>query len=91
VIEALKSDEIVNKVGGRFKLGVLIQKRLVDVTFGAPLLVERGDKSLIEAVVQEVLEGKISLEVPEFRAKRPPVAPTGADTGEAEPEPESDE
>ena len=64
MIEALKSDEVVDKVGGRFKLAVLVQKRLVDVTFGAPLLVERGDKSLMEAVVQEVLEGKITLEAP---------------------------
>jgi len=62
VIEALKSDEVINKVGGRFKLAVLIQRRLVDVTFGAPLLVERGDMTLMEAVVQEVLEGKITLE-----------------------------
>jgi DNA-directed RNA polymerase subunit K/omega len=62
VIEALKSDEIADKVGGRFELAVLIQKRLVDVTFGAPLLVERGDRTLMEAVVQEVLEGKITLE-----------------------------
>jgi len=91
VIEALKSDEIVNKVGGRFKLAVLIQKRLVDVTFGAPLLVERGEKSLMEAVVQEVLEGKISLEVPEIKARRPASAQPGAEVGEAEPEPESDE
>ncbi len=63
MIEALKSDEIVDQVGGRFNLAVLIQKRLVDVTFGAPLLVERGDKTLMEAVVQEVLEGKITLEL----------------------------
>jgi hypothetical protein len=28
MIEALKSDEIVNKVGGRFKLTALIQKRM---------------------------------------------------------------
>jgi len=62
VIETLKSDEVVDKVGGRFKLAALIQKRLVDVTFGAPLLVERGDMTLMEAVVQEVLEGKITLE-----------------------------
>jgi DNA-directed RNA polymerase subunit omega len=91
VIEALKSDVIVNKVGGRFKLAVLIQKRLVDVTFGAPLLVERGEKSLMEAVVQEVLEGKISLEVPEIKARRPASPQPGADVGESEPEPESDE
>jgi len=65
VIEALKSDDVVEKVGGRFKLAVLVQKRLVDVTFGAPLLVEQGDKTLMETVVQEVLEGKITLEPPE--------------------------
>jgi len=69
VIEALKSDDVVNKVGGRFKLAVLVQKRLVDVTFGAPLLVERGDKTLMEAVIQEVLEGKITLELAERKAK----------------------
>ncbi len=63
MIEALKSNEIVDKVGGRFKLAVLIQRRLVDVTFGAPLLVERGNRTLMEAVIQEVLEGKITLEM----------------------------
>jgi DNA-directed RNA polymerase subunit omega len=65
VIEALKSDEVVNRVGGRFKLAVIVQKRLVDVTFGAPLLVERGGKTLMEAVIQEVLEGKVTLELAE--------------------------
>jgi DNA-directed RNA polymerase subunit omega len=69
VIEALKSDDVVNKVGGRFKLAVLVQKRLVDVTFGAPLLVERGERTLMDAVIQEVLEGKITLEFPEKKAK----------------------
>ena len=63
MIEALKSNEIVDKVGGRFKLAVLVQRRLVDVTFGAPLLVERGNKTLMETVIQEVLEGKITLEI----------------------------
>ena len=63
MIEALKSNEVVDKVGGRFKLAVLVQKRLVDVTFGAPLLVERGNRTLMEAVLQEVLEGKITLEI----------------------------
>jgi len=69
VIEALKSDDVVNKVGGRFKLAVLVQKRLVDVTFGAPLLVDRGEKTLMESVIQEVMEGKITLELPERKAK----------------------
>ena len=35
MIEALKEEAIVNKVGGRFKLSTLIQKRLVAVTAGA--------------------------------------------------------
>lgn len=75
MIEALKSDEVVEKVGGRFKLAVLVQKRLVDVTFGAPLLVERGKRTLMEAVIQEVLEGKITLELPERKRAAAPKAP----------------
>ena len=82
MIEALKSDDIVAKVGGRFKLAVLVQKRLVDVTFGAPLLVERGERTLMEAVIQEVLEGKITLELPERKraaSSRAPVEKLEAD------------
>ena len=41
MIEALKSDEIVNKVGGRFKLTALIQKRMLELMDGARPLVER--------------------------------------------------
>ena len=78
MIEALKSDEVVNRVGGRFKLAVIVQKRLVDVTFGAPLLVERGNKTLMEAVIQEVLEGKVTLELSDHkRAAAPKAAPQG--------------
>lgn len=75
MIEALKSDEVVNRVGGRFKLAVIVQKRLVDVTFGAPLLVERGNKTLVEAVIQEVLEGKVTLELPERKRSASKAAP----------------
>jgi DNA-directed RNA polymerase subunit omega len=85
VIEALKSDEVVEKVGGRFKLAVLVQKRLVDVTFGAPLLVERGDRTLMEAVVQEVLEGKITIESPEKAVREALLGePAGEETDEEE-------
>ena len=42
MIEALKSDEIVNKVGGRFKLTALIQKRRFELMDGARPLIERG-------------------------------------------------
>ena len=62
MIKALKSEEIVDKVGGRFKLAALMQKRMVDVAFGAPLLVNGAGMTMMEAVVQEVLQGKISLD-----------------------------
>lgn len=65
MIEALKSDVIVRKVGGRFKLAVLMQKRMVDVAFGAPLLVDVEDMTLTEAIVREILEDKISLDMSE--------------------------
>ncbi|MCY2924274.1 MAG: DNA-directed RNA polymerase subunit omega, partial [Planctomycetota bacterium] len=41
MIEALKSEEIVDKLGGRFKLTALIQHRMVELSQGAKPLVER--------------------------------------------------
>ncbi len=35
MIEELKEEEIVNKVGGRFKLSTLIQKRMIALNQGA--------------------------------------------------------
>lgn len=63
MIEALKSEEIVEKVGGRFKLTALIQKRLVELMHGARPLVERKrGMTEIEVVVQEILEDKIAID-----------------------------
>jgi hypothetical protein len=69
-------------VGGRFKLAALVQKRLVDVTFGAPLLVERGEMSLMEAVIQEILEGKVTLEMAERKRVAAPKSVLDKDTDE---------
>jgi DNA-directed RNA polymerase subunit omega len=63
MIEALKSDEIVNKVGGRFKLTALIQKRMIELMDGARPLVERNDNMTdLEVVVQEILQDKIAID-----------------------------
>ena len=62
MIEALKSDEIVNKVGGRFKLTALIQKRMLELMDGASPLVERGNMTDLEVVIQEVLQDKIAID-----------------------------
>ena len=62
MIEALKSDEIVNKVGGRFKLTALIQKRMMELMDGARPLVERGSLTDLELVIQEILQDKITID-----------------------------
>ena len=62
MIDALKSDEIVNKVGGRFKLTALIQKRMLELMDGARPLVERGNMTDLEVVIQEVLQDKIAID-----------------------------
>jgi DNA-directed RNA polymerase subunit omega len=62
VIEALLSDEIVDKFGGRFKLTALIQKRLQELIEGARPLVERHGRSDLEIVVAEIMEEKITID-----------------------------
>ncbi|MEQ8769622.1 MAG: DNA-directed RNA polymerase subunit omega [Phycisphaerales bacterium] len=61
MIEALKSDEIVAKAGGRFKLCTLIQRRLEQLIEGARPLVEREGRSDLELVIEEILQDKITL------------------------------
>lgn len=61
MLEALKEEEIVNKVGGRFKLSTLIQKRLVQLNRGSRPLVENNSPNKMEVVLQEILEDKIFL------------------------------
>ena len=62
MIEALKEEEIVKKVGGRFKLSTLIQKRLVALNAGARPLVKGDSADKLEIVVQEILQDKIYLD-----------------------------
>jgi DNA-directed RNA polymerase subunit omega len=63
MLDDLKEEGIVNKIGGRFKLSTLIQKRMVALNTGARPLVDppRGaDKMAI--VIQEILQDKIYLD-----------------------------
>lgn len=65
MIEALKHDKIVEMVGGRFKLAALIQRRWLELLQGARPMVETKGLTEMEVVVQEILEGKIAMEIPE--------------------------
>ena len=61
MLEELKEEFIVNKVGGRFKLSTLIQKRLVQINRGSRPLVEMNTDDKMEVVIQEILQDKIYL------------------------------
>ena len=72
MIEALKSEELVRKVGGKFKLTALIQKRLLEIMQGARPLIERQKGMTdMEVVIQEILEDKIAIDYEASRIDPP--------------------
>ena len=73
MIEALKSDEIVQKVGGRFKLTALIQRRWEELLQGSRPLVERPTSMTdLDVVVQEILQDKIGIDYEASSLLKPP-------------------
>lgn len=70
MLDELKEEGIVNKVGGRFKLSTLIQKRMVALNTGAKPLVNFNSTDKMAIVVQEILQDKIYLDISgEMRAR----------------------
>lgn len=62
MLDQLKEEQIVNKVGGRFKLSTLIQKRLVQLNRGARPLVDVVGKPGMHTVIEEIMQDKIYLD-----------------------------
>ena len=62
MLDELKEEEIVRKVGGRFKLSTLIQKRLVQLNAGSPAKVDMDTHDKMSIVLQEILQDKIYLD-----------------------------
>lgn len=63
MIEVLKDDRIINKVGGRFKLTALIQKRYLELLQGArPAVKREAGMTDLELIVQEILEDKLCID-----------------------------
>lgn len=63
MIEDLKDTEVIHKVGGRFKMSALIQKRLVELMEGGRPLIENTEGlTQMEIVIREIREGKIALD-----------------------------
>lgn len=54
-------DELEQKVGGRFQLTALLQKRVRELVAGAPRLVEIRSENPIDVAIEEIRAGKIDL------------------------------
>ncbi len=63
MLDELKEESIVNKVGGRFKLSTLIQKRLVQLNQGSRALVDLNTTDRMKIVLQEIAQDKIYLDI----------------------------
>ncbi|GBD36671.1 DNA-directed RNA polymerase subunit omega [bacterium HR36] len=63
MIEDLKEEEIVRQAGGRFKLATLIQKRQLQLLYGGRPLVDLKTNDLTRIVIEEIKQGKITLDV----------------------------
>ena len=63
MLEELKSEKIIKKVGGRFKLVALVQRRMQELLQGSRPLIENTEgMSMMEIVAQEILQNKIYFE-----------------------------
>ncbi|MFN3487113.1 MAG: DNA-directed RNA polymerase subunit omega [Planctomycetota bacterium] len=62
MLTSTEIDQLSEKFGGRYKLTVLIQKRLKELVKGAQKLVDLEDRNLINIVLEEIRQGKIGLE-----------------------------
>ena len=62
MLEDLRDENLVKKVGGPFKLSTLIQKRMVQLNAGSRPLVRSDTDNKMRIVIQEILQDKIYLD-----------------------------
>lgn len=62
MIKALNDDDLINRVGGRFRLTALIQKRWLELLQGARPLVDPTGMTEMEVVVEEIRQGKVTID-----------------------------
>jgi DNA-directed RNA polymerase subunit omega len=61
MINELKNKQIFEKLGGAFKVSALIQKRMAELLEGSRPLIENTEgKTMMEIVVEEILQDKIA-------------------------------
>jgi DNA-directed RNA polymerase subunit omega len=61
MIQDLKNSSIIDRVGGKFKLSALIQKRMLELMQGSrPLITDTAGKTSMEIAVAEIVQDKIT-------------------------------
>ncbi|MDP6633930.1 MAG: DNA-directed RNA polymerase subunit omega [Phycisphaerae bacterium] len=72
MIEDLRNEDLIKKVGGKFKLTALIQRRLNELVHGArPLVEKEPGMTDIEVVVREIREDRIGIDYDASGVTRP--------------------
>ena len=61
-VEHIKMDQLEDKVGGRFRLVTIFQKRIRELQRGLPPLVDSDSTTLEDIVAEEIMQEKIWLE-----------------------------
>ena len=61
MIEGLIDEDLIDRIGGRFKLTAMIQRRWLQLLQGARPMGDTKGKTDLEIIVQEIVEGKIEL------------------------------
>ena len=74
MIESLMSDDLINRVGGRFRLTTLIQKRWLELRQGARPLVNPRGLTEMEIVIEEIVQGKVTVDHEASGLSAPPDA-----------------
>jgi len=86
MLEELKSEQLVKKVGGRFKLAALVQRRLVELLQGSrPLIEDSENMTAMEIVLQEILQDKITVDMTPGERKAQPIIERRDDDDDDEP------
>ena len=77
--EDLYGEQIVQKVGGKFKLSTLLQKRIVQLNRGSKPLVDSAGHDNLHIAIREVIEDRIYLDTENnLRVSATPHGPGGA-------------
>ena len=72
MIDELKNTKLVEKLGGRFKLTALVQKRLLELMQGGrPLIEDTEGKTQLEIVIEEIKRDKITIDYEHSDIEKP--------------------